>query len=199
MSKNVIVLMLGVLLCCGGLAQAVQTDFHSDVTIQTGDVYDTVDTWDTATVTMAGGLANVIEARNSSTFQLQSGNITGWISGCDTSDVIMSGGSVRDVQLFNSSIVNVSGGNITGSLGLFSNTAMVYIYGKNFNCTPNIGGGWTISGNWDDTSNTPFAIWYRAGYSSPQHGSADSQIHLIPEPATLLLLGFGSFLLRKSH
>jgi hypothetical protein len=185
-------------LACGGLVQATQTDFYNDGTIQSGDVYDTVDIWDNVTVSMSGGTANVIESRNSSTFIFQSGSLSGWISGFNTSNITMSGGSVVNVQLFSSSTINIMGGNIDGSLGLFGSETIANIYGKNFTSIPNHSGGWTITGNWGDSANSPFSIWYRGNFPL-EPGTAGSHIvfYTIPEPATAFLFGFGLMLARK--
>jgi hypothetical protein len=204
MKSKVGVLMLGVLLCCG-LAQAIQTDFHTDATIHTGDVYDTVDTWDTATVTMIGGTANVIETRNSSAFQLQGGNVTGWISGYNASAITISGGSVAyGMQVYDSTITNILGGDV-GTVSIYGNLARIHIYGQDFNLAP-VGGlynglagnGWTIQGTWADGAQ--FSIFYR-GVSLPSPDSPNSMVILnsIPEPTTISVLLLGIALARKLH
>jgi hypothetical protein len=187
--------VIGVLLCCGGLTQAAIIDFNSVNplgTIQVGDNYDQVTLHDSAIATMTGGTAESVWSYDSSAFQMQSGNISMVISVHNASTVTISGGSVGDLELFNSGVATISGGNITGHLGIW-NMGIVNIYGKNFNYTHDpYNSGWLITGNWVDES--PFTIFYRMYEPFP---NSHVVFHEIPEPATMLLLGFGMMLAGK--
>ena len=199
MRRRIGILILGVLLSCGGLAQATNIDFNSVNpvgTIQAGDNYDQVTLHDSAVVTMTGGSAYTVWSYDSSTFQMQSGNVTGWIGVSNSSSVTLSGGLLKDLELRDSGIATILGGNITGSLGIFGTAAVAHIYGKNFGATPN-GAGWLITGDWAD--NSPFTIFYRAPLYAPPPSSSGPYVflHTIPEPATLFLFGFGMIFARR--
>lgn len=186
--RKVIFAILVLLPVC---AMATSIDFYNDGTITDGNVFDTVNIWDSATVDMMGGSADIVNSYNSSTFNFQNGDVTGWIHAEDTSNVTISGGSTNDLELFESAVANISGGSISGHLGIWDD-GMVHLYGGNFGYTVADGStGWLITGSWADDS--PFMIFYRTNTSGPVPGSSGSHIvlHTIPEPATLLLLGLG--------
>ena len=103
------------------------------------------------------------------------------------------GGTIGDNGLAAgaSSIFNLRGGDITSYI-CAGYSATINVFGFDLVKTDTGGtyGYGQVTGFWQD--NTPFTInlRYEATYSA---------INLIPEPATLLLLGSGIFLLRKSH
>lgn len=204
MRVKAVILIMGVLLLCGGIVQATPIDIniYSSTTIDSGEygivnIYDTFP--DQTIVTMTGGSIYSVWTYNSSIFQLQGGNVDrvinflpGYISAHNTSNIIMSGGTVGGLELFDSSVAHISGGDISGHLATFQ-TSAAHIYGKNFNFTPNGSGGpgW-ITGNWAD--DTPFSIYYRNYEPFP---GTHLFLHEIPEPCMLGLFGIGSLILRK--
>ncbi|PKL42467.1 MAG: hypothetical protein CVV39_08885 [Planctomycetes bacterium HGW-Planctomycetes-1] len=182
-------------------ATPIDVNIYSDTTISSGE-YGTVNIYDTppdqTTVTMTGGTAESVWAYNSSIFNMQNGNVSFVVSVFDNSTAVISGGSIQYLQLSYSGVASLSGGSINGSLST-GGMATVHFYGKNFNCIPHAGGGWLITGNWDDAISSPFTVWYRAGYSEPIPGSFDSPItlHIVPEPITLSFLLIGILGIRK--
>jgi hypothetical protein len=172
MLNKIVILMLGVLLCSGGLAQA--TDFYTDVTIQNGDVYnDFIYVHNNATVKMTGGQVADIQL-------------------LDASVLNMSEGSLSFLWLANTSTANLSGGTIGLGFVYALDQSAVNIYGYGFTPTP-YGTADLLSGFWAD--NNPFAIQLRRTHLPDEH----YVLHEVPEPASMFLLGFGAFLFRRAH
>jgi hypothetical protein len=170
-------------------------DFYNDGWITDGNNFDTVNVWNTGTINMIGGKVRSLGVFESSTFNLQSGDISGFITILDTGNLTISGGFVGDLQLYNSAVASISGGSITGELTIY-NDAIIHIYGQDFVFVP-FGGhgpnGW-ITGRWAD--NSQFSIYYRN--LNEQFPGSHLVLHIIPEPCTLGLIGFGLFFMRRA-
>jgi hypothetical protein len=110
--------------------------------------------------------------------------------------VNMFGGTIGSVQIDN--IANLYGGIISDYLLA---TSTVNIYGYNFQYNPLAGDyrGGQLTGFW--MNDTPFSIDLYAVYNPPYGGTIDTWSHvvLIPEPATILLLGLGVLMLKKRN
>lgn len=82
MRNQLIIGVVGVLLCCGGLAQAADITFTHDANVQAGDSWSNVSIYDTppahTTVNMTGGLVtDVLRVCNASTFNMSAGQVVG--------------------------------------------------------------------------------------------------------------------------
>jgi hypothetical protein len=184
-------------------ANATTIDFYTDGTIQSGNSYDKVKIWNTATVDMTGGSAESVWTYDSSCFNIQNGNVSLVVSSQNTSTIKIYGGSIGSLQLVDYSVVHIFGGSISGSLGVMVDTAIAHIYATNFTVAPKNGypsNGWLITGNWDDATNTPFTIWSRNN-TLPMPGTAGSQVilHIVPEPITLSFLLIGLVGIKKNR
>jgi hypothetical protein len=148
---------------------------------------------DNATLTISQnasiGSAAAMEA---SIINMNGGTIASSLRVGDNSILNMNDGIISHLGVIEYSTLNLMGGNITNSLGADSLSATINIFGYDLTKTASGGGlGYgQVSGFWQN--GTSFAI---------DLGSSEtySVINLIPEPTTLLLLGVGAFLLRKSH
>jgi hypothetical protein len=200
MDKKLAITLFAILcLSFGGLAKATIIDFNSTNpagTIQTGDNYDQVTLHDSAIVNMIGGEVGYLFSYNSSHINVSDGLLSYFLVASNSSIVEMSGGNVGVAELSDSSVMYLSGGRIDAYISIHSD-AVLNIYGKDFLYTPGgvYGYGW-LSGHWAD--NSSFNILFR---HLPESFPPESSVilHIIPEPATILLFSIGTLLLRKSH
>jgi hypothetical protein len=215
MRNTLVIGVMGVLLCCGGLAQAAGVDIYSNWTIQNGDdytkpPYDYIALYDSAIVTMTGGNVGCgIVAYDTSTFNLQGGyvglspfdfygssiaNVTGGTATGflmhDNSVLNISGGVVHGASMDNSTILNLSGGDLRGYFYVHN---IVNIYARNLSVVPYYVSDSLASGHWADGTSFQFVLGRARGYDPP----TQIVFHEIPEPAIMFLLGFGMMLARK--
>jgi len=197
------------------LCQATTVAFYTDGVIQEGDVYSYVYVYNNATVDMTGGVVTtVLVAYDSSTVNISGGILHQIGSSYESaaSTLNLSGSMQADeVEIGGSSVLNMFDGTI-GSVeidnianlygGIISDyllaTSTVNIYGYDFQYNPLAGDyrGGQLTGFW--LNDTPFSI--DLYYDDTPGGSlVDTYPHivLIPEPATILLLGLGILLQRR--
>jgi hypothetical protein len=181
---------------------------HTTVNMTGGVIVDNgISVYDAATFNFSGGVPGWISAYNQSI-----ANITGGFSATNVTNNatvnISSNASVAMAEaygfgIFNvysgnigqlianeNSIVNLMGGTITTFIGA-ELSATINVFGSDLAKTNTGGlyGDGQVTGFWQDGS--PFTINFLGS-------GAYSVTNLIPEPATFLLLGVGTFLLRKS-
>ncbi len=186
-------LLINVLLT--GVRVDATTNFYNDGTIDTGDSYDNVYTWNEAIVNMTGGDIKSLDTLNDSTVNIYAGNITEGVSTWNNSILNIFGGNIEwFLQAYDSSTVNLYGGQITNWLyATGSSVVRINGYGFNYDETAGSKNGGRLTGFWADA--TPFGIDF---LDNIDVGSTYyDHVELIPEPATLLLLGLGAVILRK--
>jgi len=213
--------ILILLLLMPALCQATIVAFYTDGVIQDGDVYDYVSVYNNAKVDMTGGTVTTqLKAYDSSTVNISGGVLhntsTSYesasmlnLSGNMQSDAVyiwglgtlnMFGGIVGSAEIHN--IANLYGGIISDYLLVtspvnISSTVNIYGYGFQYNPLAGDYRGGQLTGFW--LNDTPFSIDLYAVYNPPYGATIDTWSHvvLIPEPATLLLLGLGVLMQRK--
>lgn len=194
MHKIPITILLLSMLAISGQVHATIVEFNQDGLIKKGDEYDFVSVFDDATVGMTGGVVEHLHADDSSTFILFDGDI-GWLVASDSSKMYVYGGSIEHSLIVDRrSTVSLFGGTIGQNLTI-PNFGKVNIYGYGFEWKPSESSGrnGSLSGYW--LGGTPFTISLR-DLPEPFPGS---QIALIPEPATFLLVLLGGLILRKQN
>jgi hypothetical protein len=187
---------------------------NSRVTISKGSVGDIaygVNAYGSSTVTISGGSVGsnsmyCIQTAGSSTLNMTGGSVGGRNSlygliAQETSTVNISGGSVNStygIEVWNSSALNISGGLLGGTL-MAANSSRMTIMGGNFAIDGHhVGPGTYFAGDFlggqgiltgtlanGDAINNPFTLY------------PDARLVLVPEPATLLVVGLGGLVLRR--
>jgi hypothetical protein len=172
-------------------ANATTIDFYNNGTITDDDVFDTVNIWDSANVTMTGGDVFWCYTHNTSTFTYYGGyGDLSVILMYDTSIVRNYADWTPTMELYGNSQMHIYNGHIGSSVSIYDD-AQLHVYGYSLSFTyPE------INGFWPDGQHFSFYIRNTGGEFNP-----DEQVflHEIPEPTTLLLFGIGTFLLRKLH
>ncbi|MGD0786279.1 MAG: PEP-CTERM sorting domain-containing protein [Sedimentisphaerales bacterium] len=182
---------------------------HTTVTMTGGSITDQMNVYNASTLNMSGGYVLGLVALENSTVNISGGSVGGLslrdnatatisqnasigVAGVGDSSVFnMNGGTIDYLGVGDNSIINLRGGTIIDYLGA-DFFATVNVFGYNLAKT-DIGGthgAGQVTGFWQDGSTFTINLSGTDTYST---------INLIPEPATLLLLGIGTFLLRKSH
>jgi len=180
---------------------------NSQVTMSGGSVGRGLCAWDNSQVTMsAGSVEWELSARDNGQITMSGGSVGQSLVASDNGQITMSGGSVDNLCAFDNSQVTMSGGSVEGSLyagwSYNSYNSTLTISGSNF----------AINGHSADYGEYgPMGEYsIRGGILTGTLANGDlldngfsifdnSKLILIPEPATLLLLGLGGLVLRKKR
>jgi hypothetical protein len=193
MHKIRIAILVVVVLAGAGRVEATVVEFREDWLIHEGDEYDQVHVYDDATVGITGGRVLDLYANDSSTVNLFDGEVL-WLYGSDSSRIYMYGGSIdRALTLTGSSVASLYGGMSDVEIRIFdSGIVRFYGYGFEFEPTGASGKSGMLSGYWLDGAS--FSGIYLRNLPEPFPGT---QVVLIPEPASFLLLSLGGLILRS--
>ena len=162
-------------------ATVVDVNFYSDATIEDGDVYGTVNIYDTppdqTTVTMTGGIVeSEINLYDTSVLNISGGYLSG---------------SMTFINLNGANSLNLSGGDFSSTWIYSENSCVISFYGQNLTLTPYYSTHTLIEGYWED--GTLFSIVL----GRTDHTSDKIVLHEIPEPCTFGLIGLGVFIMRR--
>ncbi len=216
-TKSITILSAAVILLGVSEAWATSIAFYEDGVIQEGDVYSEVavfnnakvdmtggvvtiqfTTWGSSTANVSGGILEALVSVETSTLNLSGDAQIDSLGVSDSGFTNMYGGTVGSMKAWNHSTVNLYGGIISEYLEAYGTEDLVIsIYGYGFEYDPLAGDyrGGQLTGFWLD--DTPFSIdlYYEDEPSGPLIDTW-SHIMLIPEPATILLLGLGAIDIR---
>jgi hypothetical protein len=222
MRRVIITIGLTVLLVAGSASALNEKYFYSSGQILPGEAWDSVYVQnDNTVVDMLGGQIDALVTFNISTFNMVGGEIskhnipstidigissmlnvyggmidTGDFALSEGSYTLISGGDITAERwkLYGDATVDIKGGGLrlnSIDFAIFNEllpTINVYGYGFNYNPTGGTYGGGILTGYLLDNN----------FFSIDQLSESEFQrFNLIPEPATLLLLGTGGLLLRK--
>ena len=183
------------------LCTATVVDFYSDATIADGDIYDTVNIYDSldvppvqTTVDMIGGEVYSFFCNDTSQLIFTNGTAS-YVGGYDNCTIEIKGGTVDHSSLLGSSVMHWSGGIIESYISIHDE-AKLHVYGKDFQYISGggYGYGW-LSGHWADDSD--FTVLFR-GLPEQFPPVSSVILHVIPEPCTLGLIGFGFLIMRRA-
>jgi len=189
MKKIILILML--------LFFISQAAFATDYVVGPGDEFGNLGlvNYDTLLMTGGGGHSLVLTGWSTGTIE-DTDPLVGpyeggiWrISVSAYGELTINGGEFYEIYCDDFSTLNLHGGQIFGSLTIEDFTSWVHIYGYGFNNDPFTGS--PLTGFWAD--DTPFSI-NLVDDTIPTYNQI--VFHIIPEPATLLLLGLGGLFLR---
>jgi hypothetical protein len=175
----------------GSVTEYLQARNSSSVNITGGNV-NWLLTYNFSDVDMSSGYVYYLESHDSSAVDFTGGSMR-HLSATDSSSADITGGRVQYLFSFHSSTVDISGGDI--ALLYAWDDSDVTFYGQNFSGSDGLFldgdrvlGTGNLSGEWMDGTRWSVNIG---------HNDHTATILAIPEPATLLLLGLGSVILRR--
>ncbi len=193
MRKIILTILAAIVLFGVCPVQAVNIEFRTDTIIRPGEVYDIVSVYDTppdaSTVHMFGGSIKSVQSYDSSIVNIHDGEVWWSITTRDFGTINIYGGSLNLEYLAVSDLctLNIYGGDVyIGNSPVFSDSSSVNIYGYGFNYD----GARLLTGYLSDDSHFFMGECYPSDY-------ALLNLIVIPEPATLLLVGIGTIFLRK--
>ncbi len=164
----------------------------SSVTIEGGEIIFPSGFDNRSTGTIVGGVMGGIMGLGDSRITFKGGQINGSLMSSGNCEVIVEGGTVGELTSNGESRVNVYGGQISWQIHATQNSSM-FIYGTDFTIDGLSVGYGPISA----MSGTLSGILYSGEALNVSFDIIENaSIMLIPEPATVLLLGIGAVLLR---
>jgi hypothetical protein len=173
----------------GGVVDCADLYDSSALTLGCGNLMD-IRLYGSSVLTSNGGGSDSVYLKGASTFTLNSGSCD-TVSSYDNSTVNVTGGTVSGINAFDNCMINLSGGFIGGIGGGSTTTVNIYGYGFSYTMSDADKLWPVLSGFWGDGTHFCMSI-----DTSKQNVIMHELI--VPEPATLLLLGLGGLAARSA-
>ena len=178
----------------GGFIRDLVGYEHSGINVSGGSIGGLL-TYGSSRTEAFSGLISCVETYDSSQLAISCGSTTVgiYLHVADSSRVNISGGNVENLYVNDYSLVNISGGYIIDDLHLYDQSE-IKIFGYNFAVDGQAVGYGELTSSSGHLTGTLLSgeLFDRSFYIFH-----DAKIILIPEPATVLLLGLGGIWLRK--
>jgi len=177
---------------------------NDDTLLMTGGQIGGLETYGTSTATildtipMEGLDAGItwLDTYDSSTINFSGGSVWNF-EGYSSCTINIDGGEIRYLIMNDSATAHLSQGHISDLLGIRDDTSYAHIYGYDFDYEPS-GGLYSdglLTGYWPDGE--VFDISLGNMYPSDVITYDQLIFHVIPEPASIILVGFGGLFLSK--
>jgi hypothetical protein len=190
------------LLSGGAIEYDLKVYDNSQVNIFDGTIGDDLSAYDSSHVDIYGGwLSNNLNVYNNSRVNVYDGTIGDDLSAHDNSQVYIYGGLINVLWTYHNSNVYISGGRIGGEICAYGDDSTITFVGSNFAIN-----GASVEYGVFDTSGLDWVHGTLTGtlssgdeLNNEVYIYRDSHIVLIPEPATLFLLGLVAVILRSKQ
>ncbi len=164
-------------------------DFYDDGWITDGNVFDTVNIWNDANVTMIGGEAFYCNLYDSSIFNAYGGD-TSVLYTHQTSHAWLYADDATGAYIYDQSVVHIFNGGPSQSMFIYDN-GQLHIYGYHLEYDELAAPNW-VTGYWEDGQE--FWIYLRNIYT---YNPEQVFLHEIPEPSTFCIMSLLTLFIRK--
>jgi hypothetical protein len=192
----------------GNLTEGVSA-FGTSHLLMDGGISAHLNVLDNASLTMYSGTARDIRAEDRSTAEVLGGEVYLVTTAGNATNVFIHGGSIELIVTWDNSGLWMGGGFLSGEFRVYSNS-LITLEGTGFEVNGYSVGEGAFASTWATPGIDPWGNSCLTGTVTGVLAAGDvinnpfvlyqgGDITLIPEPATFLILLFGSMLMKKRH